>query len=125
MIKAAIVYFNAYSVCDLLLLLMNGVLASAIFLILLFAFSAPVPRRSPLNWYERAIRFWLVAVYGILAVRVCAGWYSTPVEPTHVAVNALVLGFAIMARGDVGVITEALRQTRKARRNVLSERKQM
>lgn len=116
-------YFDTHSVWDLLLLWANGGLASAIFLILLFAFSASVPRRSPLNWYERAIRFWLVAVYGVLAMRVWAGWYATPVEPTHVAVNALVLGFMVVARGDVGVIAEGLRQTHRTRRKIVNKRK--
>jgi hypothetical protein len=120
MIEAAMTYFDTRSVWGLLLLCVDGVLASMIFLILLFAFSTSVTRRSSLNGYERGIRFGLTAVYGILAMRIWAGWFCVPIEPMHVVINALVLGFMVCARGDVGVLTEALRQARKARQKVFN-----
>lgn len=116
-------YFNAYSVWDLLLLWLNGVLATTIFLILLFTNSAATPLGRPLTLYERAVRFVLTAAYGVLTVRVWAGWYFTPVEPTHVAVNMLVLVFVATARGDVAAIVRALQQIRAARHGAQDPRK--
>ncbi|MFM0067268.1 hypothetical protein [Paraburkholderia aspalathi] len=118
MMSALMTYFDARDVLDLALLVVNGLLASAIFLVLLFSRSAPAQSPQAARWYERLARFVLVAAYGVLAVRVWAGWYFTPVEPTHVAVNAIVLGFVIAAHGDTSVIVMALRIARGTRRTL-------
>ncbi|WP_124633857.1 hypothetical protein [Burkholderia cenocepacia] len=109
-------YFHARDELDLGLLIVNGLLSSAIFGVLLFGRSDAASRANPLRWHERGLRFVLVSAYGILAVRVWAGWYYTPVEPTHVAVNAMMLACVVIVRGDVSVIANALREARAARR---------
>ncbi|QRR07643.1 hypothetical protein FPJ27_37290 (plasmid) [Burkholderia sp. MS455] len=123
MMDELMMYFHAHGVWDLLLLWINGALASGIFAILLFAYRGAASPHIALTWYERGARFLLVAAYGVLAVRVWLGWYYTPVEPTHVAVNALVLALVVMAHGDVAVIIRALRQMRATRESVLTEHK--
>lgn len=123
MMDELMVYFSAYGPWDLVLLWINGGLASAIALTLLLASHATAEQRNALTWYERAVRFVLTAAYAVLAVRVWMGWYYTPVEPTHVAVNALVLSLVVLARGDVAVIVRALRQVRTTREATLAEQK--
>ncbi|HCF3047463.1 hypothetical protein ACM714_27565 [Pseudomonas aeruginosa] len=117
------VYFDAHGLWDLVLLWINGGLASAIALTLLLSSHTTAQRRNALTWYERAVRFVLTAAYAVLAVRVWLGWYYTPVEPTHVAVNALVLALVVLAHGDVAVIVRALRQMRTTREALLAGRK--
>lgn len=103
-------YTGAKGVADFWMLVVNGLLASAIFVRVLFAHLAG---HVISDWRERLARFALVAAYGVLALRVWAGWYNTPVEPTHIAVNAIVLWLVWLARGDVSVIVTALRTLRE------------
>lgn len=112
MINSAMHYFNAKGSLDLILLLLNGGLASAIFAVLLFA---RMHEQGTSVWTTRFARFVLVAAYGVLALRVWAGWYFTPVEPTHVAVNAIVLWVVWAVRGDVSVILAAFDRIRSDR----------
>ncbi|MBU3895407.1 hypothetical protein KH388_22200 [Serratia rubidaea] len=114
MMQAMMTYFNAHGPGDLVLLWINGALATGIAGVLLFSGIA-AGQYNMLRWYERIVRFVLTAAYAVLAVRVWLGWYYTPVEPTHVAVNALVLALVLLAHGDVAVIVRALRQVRATR----------
>lgn len=118
---AAIHYFHARSIFDLILLLFNGVLATAIFAVLLFARGRRY-RMQRLTWLERFVRFALVAAYGVLAFRVWLGWYYTPVEPTHVAVNCMVLAYVWLAHGDISVMISALRLASEARQAALKSK---
>ncbi len=116
MMNAMMGYFDAHGWFDLTLLWINGLLATGVAAVLLLSSQAGPGRHSVLTWYERVVRFVLTAAYTVLAVRVWLGWYYTPVEPTHVAVNALVLALVLMAHGDVAVIIRALRHIRTQRR---------
>jgi len=77
-------------------------------------------KKNALFWYERAIRFVLTAAYAVLALRVWMGWYYTPVEPTHVAVNFLVLALMLLAHGDIAVIIRSLLQVRAQRKKEMA-----
>lgn len=117
-----ITYFHARGIFDWLLLVTNGLLATSIFAVLLFARERTY-RMHRLTWLERLIRFALVAAYGVLAARVWMGWYYTPVEPTHVAVNGMVLAYVLLAHGDISVMLGALRLVSETRRQTLEQRK--
>lgn len=112
MMSTMLEYFNAHNQWDLVMLWLNGLLASGVALVLLLSSQS---RHNDLTWYERVARFVLTSAYTVLAVRVWMGWYYTPVEPTHVAVNALVLILVVMVRGDVAVVVRAVRQVRAKR----------
>lgn len=99
-------YFNANGVIDLWLLLMNGCVATAIFGLLLFP--RQWPDRVPLL-SARLTRYAFVAAYSVLAARVWLGLYYTPVEPTEVIVNVLILWLAWVTRGDISVLFDAVR----------------
>lgn len=99
-------YFGARGVVDLLLLLSNGLLATVIALILVFA--QPKGGGS-LDLHARLSRYAFVAVYGVLAARVWCGLYYTPVEPTEVAVNVIVMWLVWITRGDISAILDAVR----------------
>ena len=114
MIVTIMHYFHARDFWDWLFLMLDGILASAIFALLLFAHGS-MYRSWHLRWHERIVRFVLASAYGILALRVWFGWYYTPVEPTHVIVNAIVLSFVGLAHGDVSVMMAALRQVNMKR----------
>lgn len=98
-------YLNAKGVADLWLLVFNGGIATSIFLILLFASNNSEPARA---WHARLARFAFVAIYGALAARIWCGLYFTPVEPTEVAVNVIVLWLVWVTRGDISVILDAV-----------------
>ncbi len=118
---ATIAYFHSRGILDWILLMVNGLLATSIFGVLLFARERTYRMRR-LTWLERLIRFALVAAYGILSVRVWMGWYYTPVEPTHVAVNGMVLAYVLLAHGDISVMLGALRIAAETRRRSLVQR---
>lgn len=99
-------YLNAKGEMDFWLLVANGVISMAIFLILLFV--CPTSDQ-PMQLHARLARYALVAVYGVLAARVWCGLYYTPVEPTEVAVNLIVLWLVWITRGDLSVILDAVR----------------
>ncbi|KUE88870.1 hypothetical protein ASL20_09600 [Cupriavidus necator] len=98
-------YLNAKGVADLWLLVFNGGIATSIFLTLLFACNNSEPARA---WHARLARFAFVAIYGALAARIWCGLYFTPVEPTEVAVNVIVLWLVWVTRGDISVILDAV-----------------
>ncbi|WP_434110417.1 hypothetical protein [Paraburkholderia caffeinilytica] len=101
--------FGAKGVADFWLLMLNGLLATTIFAVLLLAH----PRGHVVATFRaRLARFALVCAYGVLALRVWAGWYNTPVEPTHVVVNLIVLWIVWTARGDVSEIVASLKNLR-------------
>lgn len=106
-------YFHAHSALDLTLLVLNGTLATAIGAILVLARR---PDSGPLAWHARLARYVLVVVYATIALRVWGGWYWTPVEPTEVVVNAVVLWLAMVSRGDVSLFLAALRIARERSR---------
>lgn len=120
MIKTLELYFDAHSLLDLVLLVINGALATGTAVTLLFSSQTTVGNHSALRWYERGIRFILTAAYAVLALRVWMGWYYTPVEPTHVAVNALVFALVLLAHGDVAVIIRSLQQVRVMRKSEMT-----
>ncbi|MBB2918348.1 phage holin family protein [Cupriavidus alkaliphilus] len=99
-------YLNAKGAADFGLLVANGVISTAIFSILLF-----VRRKAeaPMAAHARLARYAFVAVYGVLAARTWCGVYYTPVEPTEVAVNLIVLWLVWVTRGDLSVILDAVR----------------
>lgn len=99
-------YLNAKGVADMWLLLANGVISTAIFTILLFV--RPMSE-APMQLHARLARYAFVAVYGVLAARIWCGLYYTPVEPTEVAVNLIVLWLVWITRGDLSVILDAVR----------------
>ncbi|SFB68348.1 hypothetical protein SAMN05216321_10198 [Cupriavidus sp. OV038] len=105
-------HFAAHGLLDLVLLVLNGLVATAIFLILLF--SRP-EAEGPLAFYGRVARYAFAAIYSILAARVWTGSYLTPVEYTEVAVNCVVLWLALVVRGDLSVFLAAVRVVRDRR----------
>ncbi|WP_066733514.1 phage holin family protein [Cupriavidus sp. D384] len=103
-------YFHAHGALDLALLVLNGTLATMIGLILVLARS---PDCGPLAWHARLARYVLVVVYATIALRVWGGWYWTPVEPTEVVANAVLLWLVMASRGDVSLFLAALRIARE------------
>ncbi|MDM0011994.1 phage holin family protein [Variovorax sp. J22P168] len=101
-----LVYFGARGPLDLVLLLANGLIAGGIFLLLVLAHP---DADDAFAAQGRIARYVLAAVYGVVALRVLGGWYYTPVEPTEVAVNALVLWQVWLVRGDISVLIRAIR----------------
>lgn len=99
-------HFGAKGVVDLVLLLLNGTIAAAIFMRVLFARPAIDP--SP-PWHIGPARFCLAAAYVVMAYRIFAGSYNTPVEPTEVLANAGVLWIAWLVRGDMSLLVRTVR----------------
>lgn len=105
-------HFAAKGLLDLVLLMVDGLVATAIFLLMLF--SRPQVE-GLLALYARVARYCFAAIYGMLALRVWAGWYWTPVEPAELAVNFAVLWLALVVRGDLSVFLAAVRVVRDRR----------
>jgi hypothetical protein len=102
-------YLGAKGEFDLWMLLLNGLIAATTSLILVFA----NPAETMLPW--RVARTVLAGAYGLIAARILAGEYWTPVEPTELLGNAVVLCLVWTARGDVRLIVGAVRSLRTSR----------
>ncbi|QCP50143.1 hypothetical protein FAZ95_13730 [Trinickia violacea] len=110
--KGLIVYFHAHGALDFALLMSNGLIATVIVGILMFTRmtgDSLIVRRAAL------VRYAFVVGYGVLAIRVWFGYYHTPVEPTEVAVNAVVLWLIRLVRGDFVIAMHAVRLIRARR----------
>ena len=99
-------YFGAYGAFDLALLLANGLVSAVIFGLLVLAHPDDCEAFAA---HGRLVRYVLAVVYGVIAMRVLGGWYYTPVEPSEVAINALVLWQVWLVRGDMSVLIRAIR----------------
>ncbi|MBB5411923.1 hypothetical protein HDG34_005889 [Paraburkholderia sp. HC6.4b] len=57
----------------------------------------------------RLLRYAIAATYATIAVRVWAGWYWTPVEPSELLVNVLVMYAVYCTGGNVEIFLQAAR----------------
>lgn len=106
MMNLLIDYFHAQDDLELCFLVLDGLVATAIFTMLLFS---KMHLRSILPKRVRAIRFLLISSYGVLALWIWSGEYFTSVEPAHLITSSVVFYLVWIARGDISIIFDAMK----------------
>lgn len=104
-----VAHFHAAGVLDFWMLMATGMMATAIFLLVVFG--PPAGKQTP-AFSHRLARYVLASSFGVLALRVWAGWFETPVEPANVVILGLALWVIWRCRGDVSVLLTAVRHAR-------------
>lgn len=96
-----VIHMHPVNDMDLTLLLTDGLVCSAAAALFAFSPGSLVGERKP--WRVRLVRYVLAFVYGFVAWRIWGGHYLTPVEPSELLANVVVLIQAAIVRGDVEV----------------------
>lgn len=109
---------NARNTLDFVLLIATGLIATRIVWRLIFSDLQP---DELVTLASRIIRVVLTMTYATISIRVWVGWYWTPVEPSEVVANLLVLLLVEATGGDTTLMLDALRELRRRKRKDLEK----